>query len=156
MPVENLSQPENIPSTSSWMPPPSSSKNSEDDDDKLTTSLTLKPPMPSSTLSSQEHKSELESMSTFMTAGMENLNPQNDPVPSEAVFEKASARARVLHKKQPPLTFYDPRLQRFRAGAGAGKTRDLRFSFEIVAEKKHSEFHYCTVGYFIAFGIVRN
>ncbi|CAH0405614.1 unnamed protein product [Chilo suppressalis] len=69
---------ENIPSTSSWVPPPSLSKNSEDDDE-LTTSLSLRSPMPSTTLSSQEHESEPESMSTSMTAGTENLNPQNDP-----------------------------------------------------------------------------
>lgn len=69
---------ENISSTSSWVPPPSSSKNSEDDDE-LTTSLSLRSPVPPSTLSSQEHESEPESMSTSMTAGMENLNPQNDP-----------------------------------------------------------------------------
>ncbi|KAK9747248.1 hypothetical protein QE152_g5482 [Popillia japonica] len=68
---------ENISATSSWVPPQSSSKNSEDDE--LTTPLSLKPPVPPSTLSSQEHKSEPESMSTSMTAGMENLNPQNDP-----------------------------------------------------------------------------
>ncbi|KAK9744147.1 hypothetical protein QE152_g8005 [Popillia japonica] len=67
---------ENISATSSWVPPPSS-KNSEDD--KLTISLSLKSPVPPSTLSSQEHESEPESMSTSMTAGMENLNPQNDP-----------------------------------------------------------------------------
>ncbi|GBP85060.1 Zinc finger MYM-type protein 5 [Eumeta japonica] len=35
--------------------------------------------VPPSTLSSQEHESEPESTSTSMTAGMENLNPQNDP-----------------------------------------------------------------------------
>ncbi|KAJ0170969.1 hypothetical protein K1T71_013741 [Dendrolimus kikuchii] len=58
---------EDIPSTSSW------------DDDDLTTSLSLRLPVPPSTLSSQEHESEPESMSTSMTAGMENLNPQNDP-----------------------------------------------------------------------------
>lgn len=69
---------ENIPSTSSWVPPPSLSKNSEDDDE-LTTSLSLRSPMPPSTLSSQEHESEPESMSTSMTAGTENMNPQNDP-----------------------------------------------------------------------------
>ncbi|GBP81734.1 hypothetical protein EVAR_59673_1 [Eumeta japonica] len=69
---------ENIPSTSSWVPPPSSSKNSEDDDE-LTTSLSFRSSVPPSTLSSQEHESELESTSTSMTVGMENLNPQNDP-----------------------------------------------------------------------------
>ncbi|GBP08674.1 hypothetical protein EVAR_7273_1 [Eumeta japonica] len=69
---------ENIPSTSSWEPPPSPSKNSEDDDE-LTTSLILRSPVPPSTLSSQEHESEPESTSTSTTAGMENLNPQNDP-----------------------------------------------------------------------------
>ncbi|KAK9877331.1 hypothetical protein WA026_017727 [Henosepilachna vigintioctopunctata] len=49
----NFDSAENIPSTSSWVPPPSSSKNSEDDDD-LTTSLSLRSPVPLSTLSSQE------------------------------------------------------------------------------------------------------
>ncbi|GBP24929.1 hypothetical protein EVAR_12596_1 [Eumeta japonica] len=44
---------ENIPSTSSWVPPPS-------------------------TPSSQEHEPELESVATSMSAGMENLSPQND------------------------------------------------------------------------------
>ncbi|GBP26612.1 Zinc finger MYM-type protein 5 [Eumeta japonica] len=69
---------ENIPSTSSWVPPPSSSKNSEDDNE-LTTSLSFRSSVPPSTLSSQEHESELESTSTSMTAGIENLNPQNYP-----------------------------------------------------------------------------
>ncbi|KAF5279349.1 hypothetical protein FQR65_LT15384 [Abscondita terminalis] len=69
---------ENIPSTSSWVPPPSSSKNSEDEDE-LTTSLSLRSPVPPSTLSSQEHESEPKSMSTSLTGVMENLNPQNDP-----------------------------------------------------------------------------
>ncbi|KAK9709387.1 hypothetical protein QE152_g26647 [Popillia japonica] len=68
---------ENISATSSWLPPPSSSKKSENDES--TTSLSLKSPVPPSTLSSQQHESEPESMSTSMTAGMENLNPQNDP-----------------------------------------------------------------------------
>ncbi|GBP36942.1 Zinc finger MYM-type protein 5 [Eumeta japonica] len=69
---------ENIPSTSSWVPPPSSSKNSEDDDE-LITSLSFRSSVPPSTLSSQEHESEPEPTFTSMTAGMENLNPQNDP-----------------------------------------------------------------------------
>ncbi|KAK9711403.1 hypothetical protein QE152_g25476 [Popillia japonica] len=66
-----------LPHQSSWLPPPSSSKKSENDES--TTSLSLKSPVPPSTLSSQQHESEPESMSTSMTAGMENLNPQNDP-----------------------------------------------------------------------------
>ncbi|KAK9744657.1 hypothetical protein QE152_g7578 [Popillia japonica] len=68
---------EHISATSSWVPPPSSSKNSEDDE--LTTPLSLKPSVPPSRLSSQEHESEPESMSISMTAAMKNLNPQNDP-----------------------------------------------------------------------------
>ncbi|KAK0074717.1 hypothetical protein PV325_007911 [Microctonus aethiopoides] len=36
-------------------------------------------PVSPSTLSSQEHESVPESMSTSMTAGMENINPQKDP-----------------------------------------------------------------------------
>lgn len=68
---------ENIPSTSSWVSPPSSSTKSEYDDE-LTTSLSLRSPVPPSRISSQEHESEPESISTPMSAGMENLNPQND------------------------------------------------------------------------------
>ncbi|KAL4707251.1 hypothetical protein ACJJTC_008332 [Scirpophaga incertulas] len=72
---------ENIPSTSSWvppLPPLSLSKNSEGDVE-VTTSLPLRSPGPPSTLSSQDHESEPESMLTSMTAEIENLNPQNDP-----------------------------------------------------------------------------
>lgn len=69
---------ENIPSTSSWVPPPSSSKNSEDDNELTKWSLkSSTPPLSPSTLSSQEHESEPEP--TSMSAGMENLNPHNDP-----------------------------------------------------------------------------
>ncbi|CAF4841831.1 unnamed protein product [Pieris macdunnoughi] len=53
------------------VPPRSKSKISEDE---LTTSLSLRSPVPPSTLSSQEHESEPDSMSTSMTAGMESLN----------------------------------------------------------------------------------
>ncbi|KAL4717187.1 hypothetical protein ACJJTC_017074 [Scirpophaga incertulas] len=38
-----------------------------------------KSPVPPSTLSSQDHESEPESMLTSITAEIENLNPQNDP-----------------------------------------------------------------------------
>ncbi|GBP09182.1 hypothetical protein EVAR_4051_1 [Eumeta japonica] len=94
---ENLrgSLSENIPSTSSWVPPPSSSKNSEDDDE-LTTSLSFRSSVPPSTLSSQEHESEPESTSTFMTVGMENMNPQND-TGSNTQFAGSSQRWAILN-----------------------------------------------------------
>ncbi|XP_067125586.1 uncharacterized protein [Centruroides vittatus] len=63
-----------IPSTSSWVPLPPSN-NSQDNES--TTSLSHAPPPPPSTLSSQEYVSE--SMSTSMTGGIGNLNPQNGP-----------------------------------------------------------------------------
>ncbi|KAL4716007.1 hypothetical protein ACJJTC_003796 [Scirpophaga incertulas] len=71
---------ENIPFTSLWvppLPPLSLSKNSEGDVE-VTTSLPLRSLVPPSTLSSQDHESEPESMLTSMTAEIENLNPQND------------------------------------------------------------------------------
>lgn len=72
---------ENIPSTSSWVPPlpPQPLSKGNDSEDDVTTTLSLRSPVPPSTLPSQEHESEPESMSTSMTVETENLNPQNDP-----------------------------------------------------------------------------
>ncbi|GBP17068.1 hypothetical protein EVAR_8136_1 [Eumeta japonica] len=66
---------ENIPSTSSWVPPPL-------------------------TLSSQEHESRV--MSTSMSAGMENLNPQMTP---RLMMELEGGHRNSVIKRRNPIEF---------------------------------------------------